>query len=672
MDCPLPGLVEARRAPKFPRMHVICKRALSAFRLLEVRSLRRTVRSSITYSGSWPRAVESVFFMHRRQTDPSTPNPSPSPDPYRGVVFVLLALALLGTAGAVAGNGLLADPLLLDVAVTLSIATGILFGVAVAQVLRAQPPKSREPVPEAKPAEPAGANADQNSAVAEETPKAEGPQAVTPPIRRWPTPDLRELDPIVVVRISAGALGAVGILRVVQSDLATAPSPLMAGTASVFCLAAAGLAGTAARYLAGIDPCRLPEASGLCRGARVTAWILVLTALSFGLAWAGLQTLIRVLHLAVLAVVAAVSYGLLRERQPLDSPPAFPLDLTVLSVLGARTNLLASVLDSAEAQLGIDLRSTWALTVVRRSLEPLVIGLCLVAWLSTSLTVVGVEEQGLVERLGVPVGGDPLASGLHLHWPWPVDRVFRIPVRRVQALAVGHEGEEGKGPENVLWAVEHAANEYTLLLGNGRDLITVDATVQFRIVDARAWRYHSQNPAEALKAIAYRAVMRNTVNRTLSEALSENVATLTERMRTMVQSDADALGLGVEVMAFTVGGMHPPVMVAADYQGVVSAELGKVTAVVKAQAFRNQTVPFAETVVLMSANTARAKGAESLAQAAGQAWSFRALESQIRAAPEEYYFRRRLETLEKGLAIRSFTIVDSRFQRDGGELWLMP
>ena len=44
----------------------------------------------------------------------------------------------------------------------------------------------------------------------------------------------------------------------------------------------------------------------------------------------------------------------------------------------------------------------------------------------------------------------------------------------------------------------------------------------------------------------------------------------------------------------------------------------------------------------------------------------------IGAAPEEYLFRRRLETLEKGLAGRRFTVVDSRFQRDGGELWLTP
>ena len=259
-----------------------------------------------------------------------------------------------------------------------------------------------------------------------------------------------------------------------------------------------------------------------------------------------------------------------------------------------------------------------------------------------------------------------------MHWPWPVDRVFRIPVQRVQTTTVGHEGEEAGGPENVLWARQHAANEYTLLLGNGRDLITVDAAVQFRIKDARAWRYHSQNPGDALRAIAYRAVMRSTVNRTLSEALSENVVALTSRMRAMVQDDADALGLGVEVVAFTVGGMHPPVTVAPDYQSVVSAEIAKVTAVVNAEVYRNQTVPAAEASVLVRQNAAQAAGAQALGKAAGEAWSFRTLESQYRAEPQDYFFRRRLETLENGLAGRVYTVVDSRFQRDGGELWLIP
>jgi membrane protease subunit HflK len=216
----------------------------------------------------------------------------------------------------------------------------------------------------------------------------------------------------------------------------------------------------------------------------------------------------------------------------------------------------------------------------------------------------------------------------------------------------------------------HEANEYTLLLGDGRDLITIDATVQYRIRDPRAWRYDAQNPAAALRAIAYRAVMRSTVNRTLAEALSQNVVTLTANMRQMVQRDADALGLGVEVVAFTVGGMHPPVAVAPDYQAVVSAELRKVAAVVDARAYRNATVPAAEASVVVTANRARADGAESLARSAGEAWAFRTLESGYRTAPEDFRFRRRLEALEQTLAGRPFTVIDTRIPRDGGELWV--
>src|SRR5260370_13369770 len=150
--------------------------------------------------------------------------------------------------------------------------------------------------------------------------------------------------------------------------------------------------------------------------------------------------------------------------------------------------------------------------------------------------------------------------------------------------------------------------------------------------------------------------MRTTVDHTLAEVLSENVVTMTSRMGAMVQADADALGIGVQVLAFTIGGMHPPVPVAPDYQAVVSAELGKVTAVVDAEAPRNRTVPYAESEVVIGANTARAQAAEALAKAAGEAWSFRTLEAQYRVSPNEYFFRQRLDALERVLSTRRFTI----------------
>jgi regulator of protease activity HflC (stomatin/prohibitin superfamily) len=596
-------------------------------------------------------------------------------DPYRGVVLVLLALTLLGAAVAIAGGLALANPVLLDSAVTLGLSTGVLLGVALTQRARGRPLKSDHGASSPAPAEAAGTRASSDRSPADgATVMARAAAVASAPVRLWHR--FRSFGAmgiaIPTVTAVAGALASAFLL--LRNFSATPLGTRAAGGAAALCLIAAGVAATAVHYLADIEPARLPESPGLLRGARIVTWILVLAAASMGVEWAGQQTVLRILHMVVVAVNLAVCYGLLTVMRPVDETPGtFPLDFGVLWLLGNRTNVLASVLDAGERQLGIDLRSTWAITVVRRSLEPLIIGLCLIGWLSTSMTVVGVAEQGLVERLGVPVQGEPLAPGIHVHWPWPVDHVFRIPTRRVQALTVGHEGKgQATGPEDVLWARQHAADEYTLLLGNGRDLITVDAAVQFRIVDARAWRYHTQNPGDALRAIAYRAVMRNTVNHTLAEALSENVVTTTARMRAMVQQDADALALGVEIVGFTVGGMHPPVLVAPDYQAVVSAELGRVTAVVNAQAVRNRTVPLAESSVLVDENNARAEGAEALAKAAGEAWGFRTLEAQYRSAPEEYFFRRRLETLEKGLSLRPFTVVDVRFQRDGGELWVIP
>ena len=614
-----------------------------------------------------PASLNSTLngMTHSDTPTPPPVHPDTRPDPYRAVVLLLLSGSILGIVSAFVAAQMLGNPVLFDVAITFGIAAGILIGIAVARIMRTT----------------------QSDGDDEGNPAAESAVEAVTPISRarigwrvhvtkvWVRIErhLRELGAVRITSLGTAAAGVFALgLDLVYGPGVSGPAPLAAVIGAAISLAAAGLAAAVAHYLQTVDSRRFPESPGLCRGSRVVAWILVVAAVSIGLAAVGLYTIVQVLRYAVIAVNFSACYGLFWAKPKNDSGvPAFPLEMDVLSILGSRPNIIASVLDSAERQLGIDLRSTWALTVVRRSVEPLAIALCLLAWLSTSLTVVGMQEEGLIERLGV-AERQPLQPGLQLHWPWPIDRVFRIPVRRIQTTTVGHETRTGSGPENVLWAFEHAANEYTLLLGNGRDLITVDAAVQYRIADARAWRYHSQNPADAIRAIAYRAVMRSTVNRTLSEALSENVVVLTRRMREMMQQDADALGLGVEIVAFTVGGMHPPVAVASDYQAVVSAEIAKVTAVVKAQAYHNEIVPAAEASVLKRENTARADGIKALAQATGEAWGFRTVESQYRAAPQEYFFRRRLETLENGLSGLQFTVVDSRFQRDGGELWLIP
>jgi regulator of protease activity HflC (stomatin/prohibitin superfamily) len=616
-------------------------------------------------------------------TESTSPPPEQERRRYTSVIVLLLVAALLGMSVSFAGGMLLYNKVLLDVAVAQMISVGILLGVLARFFERHRPPAAHIEPAIVVTADP-GANAPggEASLASEEAPAATGARRDPWIVKLRPWREMREQaipqllkagHPRVICMVT-GVAGALALaLDLGRIDYVILPPVILEYAGIGIATVAAILSAVVARYLLNLDTAELPETRALGRAARVMCWLFCIAALSTVAEVFDQRPVIHVLHFAVVAILAAVTYALITTAR--SSPEAveiFPVDLAPFAVLGSRPNLFASILDAGERQLGIDLRSTWALTVVRRTLEPLAICLLLLAWLSTSLTVVGLEEVGLVERTGVPVAGVPLEPGLHVHWPWPVDKVFRIPVKRVESLEIGHGGVESPGPENVLWAVAHAPNEFSLLLGNGRDLITVDAAVQYRVTDPHAWRYNCQNPAAALAALAYRAVMRNTVNRTLADALSENVAKLTGDMRSAVQRGADSLGLGVTVLDFTVGGMHPPVEVAPAYQAVVTAEIHKVTAVISANAYRNQVLPAAETYALVGSNAARAEGADALGRAAGEAWAFRTLEAQYHAAPEDYRFRRRLEALETGLMSRPFTVVDARYMRDGGELWTIP
>jgi regulator of protease activity HflC (stomatin/prohibitin superfamily) len=585
-------------------------------------------------------------------------------DPYAGIVVIFLAAIAFGLVLSLVSYLELRSPLALLMCTSLMLAGGIVGSVLQAQMARSKAGgiPARDVI-----------HTDAPKDVSAKTPRRPFSASALSTNMKQSVAGLKQrLRPVRwSIAPLAGIVGAIAALVLLAQRNFPLPSNciLVGGSAGVFLLGAA-LAMICVRYLTQIDAALFPEAPGLARGARVLSWIFILAALAIGCEWFHLPGIARGIYYLVLAIEALLSVELIRSAQTnLYVTNTFPLNFVVLSGLGRRANILASILDSGEQQFGIDLRSTWALTLVRRSLEPLVLCLLLAGWLSTSLTVVGLEEKGLLERFGVPSTGPALEPGLHVHLPWPMDQIFRIPVQKVRTVQVGHEGDEPEGPENVLWAVEHAPNEFTLLLGNGRDLITVDAAVGYRIRDAHAWRYSVQNPDAALKAIAYRTVMHSTVNLTLSEALSQNVGILTSQMRDSVQKDADDLHLGVEILAFTVGGMHPPVPVAAAYEAVVSAQLKRATDTVNAQAYRNSTVPTAEAEVLAGVNTAKAQGADALALAAGKAWSFRALEAQYHAAPAEYNFRRRLETLEQTLPKFPYIVVDSRFLRDGGEIW---
>ena len=358
----------------------------------------------------------------------------------------------------------------------------------------------------------------------------------------------------------------------------------------------------------------------------------------------------------------------LRRQDP--QLPYIIIPSLTLRVLFSRFNPIGSALDRLELELGIDLKGAWAIAVLRRSAEPMLVAFLTLAWGSTALTVVPAPNSGVREWLGEPEE-TVLGPGLHVSAPWPFGRIQHVPTERVLSLSIGHEEESGdQDDENILWADQHADAEFTLLLGDGRDLISADGVLNYRIDNVHQYLYGQSSPEKLLSALAYRSLMRETVSRDLNGALSENLDRLAKQVLSRIISQSAAQNLGLKPISFTFSALHPPVGVASDYQKVVSAQIGKETRLIRAQTETLRRLPASRAKAQAKLATARAQSMQRQAEAVGEAQAFLALRSVARSNQELFVFRKRMEAIEAQLSNQDLIIVDRRIEKDGGEVWV--
>ena len=377
------------------------------------------------------------------------------------------------------------------------------------------------------------------------------------------------------------------------------------------------------------------------------------------------------LLLAVPSVLALelVLRGLQAFFAPTVSPSDFGADLVSARFLGSSYNPIQSVLLAIEATFDVDVRSSWVLDFLRSVALPVLTGFTLVVWALSSFVIVDASQLAVRERFGKVDADSVLQPGVVIGLPWPFDQVRRVDVTRVRSVPLGYT--DPKAGADALWTQYHAEKEFNLLLGDGRDLLTINAEVVYRVGDVHDWLYNCQNPTLALQTLSYRALMEATANKPLDLVLSRDISSFSEHMHGEIQALADEKNLGIEVVAFNLWGLHPPVAVAEEYQAVVAAQLDRRTFKLDAEADRESELPRARAAALQKTLQTEAERVTRLATANGEATAFKALYTEYKLRPDVYRYRKRLETLESVLEKDPHYIVDSRIERDGGAVWIL-
>ncbi|MEM9387984.1 MAG: SPFH domain-containing protein [Pseudomonadota bacterium] len=429
-----------------------------------------------------------------------------------------------------------------------------------------------------------------------------------------------------------------------------------------------GLSFALANYFERKSASDLLQAKRLASWCRASIW-LTTTALLFSLLLATgiVQTQKAIVQGLMLSSLLPVLEWLVRTLAHEDGRASLVGDVRGIPLLFGRLNPVRSLFAAIERATAVDVRSTWALTCIRRLFAPLAVALALVLWLSSSLVTVGVLQSGVRERFGASVLEEALAAGLHLKAPWPIEEIRQVETARVRSIPLGYVGPmEGA---SLLWTRAHAQEEYSLLLGDGRDLVTFNASLQYRVLDAWSWRYETQNPEKGLRIAAEQALLSATVSRSLDEVLSDNTTVLAQQIEEAIRQRVKQYGVGAQIMGLSLQGLHPPVSVAEDYQAVVSAQHERQIEVLASLQYEIETVHAAQVAALERLADAKAAAVARVASARGAAKTFRQLQAVHALAPTAFEQHHRLRALEALVRDRPFAVIDERIERDGGVLW---
>jgi regulator of protease activity HflC (stomatin/prohibitin superfamily) len=496
------------------------------------------------------------------------------------------------------------------------------------------------------------------------------------------------LPTAVVVCIAAFSLWAGA------GQAAAAVSQAEAVVLAILCLAVSCVGLVLGRSYHSIPATELPEQDYLSLAFRESQLVTILlsAAILGSIVWPASEIWTSRVLLSWIALVAGEQ--LVRVvRDWLSSPedrPEFvpPLKVVLRQVVVRSGNPVGRLFEAIEKHLGVSFRSSWAIGFVRRAILPTVLLSLALYWGLSCLSMVGPSEMGIRETFG-QIHGKPLHPGLHLKVPWPYGRVLCFDVKTVVAKPIGFVTDGGNGdggltdmasadgvsgredtidfdtPRAFLWSKPHAKEEFALVLGNGTEVVVVDAFVFYKIREDRQgfldYAYGFQNPAAAMEGYAYRALMEHTRAATLGQVLSANRAEFAQRVEDSLRHYVTANRLGIDIVDVALINLHPPLEAAPDYLDVISARIDAERFQTEANAERLVTIQDSQTKSSTAISTAQVEAARRVGAALEESAEFIAVGRAYEVAPEAFRFRMRGDILSDALSKQPWLLIDKSF-----------
>jgi membrane protease subunit HflK len=206
----------------------------------------------------------------------------------------------------------------------------------------------------------------------------------------------------------------------------------------------------------------------------------------------------------------------------------------------------------------------------------------------TALTQVPSDQRAVIRRFGRVLPHKP-QPGLHVGWPWGIDRVDLAPVGKVRKIDLGFDDKAEKDDEVV---------PSGQLLSGDHNLVNVQASIRFNVREEDMEKYVlQQENVDGFVARAAESLLAEWIaGRKVNDVLKRGRSELPRFLQVQMQERLGAYGLGIEIEQASVIILAPDEVKAA-FDRVAQAETGMGTQINQAREKANSLNKAAEAEV---------------------------------------------------------------------------
>ncbi|GMQ91684.1 MAG: FtsH protease activity modulator HflK [Gammaproteobacteria bacterium] len=286
--------------------------------------------------------------------------------------------------------------------------------------------------------------------------------------------------------------------------------------------------------------------------------------------------------------------------------------------------------------------------------------LVLVIWAFTGVYTLDQAENAYILRFGKK-SRLVTTPGLGFHFPYPVETVEKVNIRKVRLLQVGFRKNESLG-------AKEPVDDEALMLTEDENIINIEFLVKYKVVDPEKYLFQVRNPETTIR-LSTESAVRQVVGRNTLDFVFQNRLKVEEDIKIVMISLLKIYKVGVEIRGVEMQSAKPPANVKEAFSDAIKAQKDRDRYIETANAYKKDLIPRAKGAAERMKNEAEGHKQSVIKRAIGERYRFLKVAREYAKAPRVTRTRLYLDTMQRVMSRTTKIYID---QKKGSNLLYLP